>query len=346
MVLAAGLAMMAGMVDSRDRRRVVVLGGGVVGLSAAIRLAEDPARRFAVELVAEQLAGESLSRAAAASFYPYAVDHPRLGAWLEASLAEFVRLAEDPSSGVAIRRCIELHPAKLADAGWRDWVLNYRRGIPADVVGVGPRFVDAHVFEAPIIDMPVYLPWLLKRFQRAGGSVRRATVTSLLELAAPDVILVHCSGVRARRLLPDPEVKPSLGQIVRIERGPFQDSIADELAVGGATYIVPRTRDCVLGTIDVPWDADALGYEPPPPRAEVTARILERCAELDPRVRAARVLESYCGLRPKRATVRVELDAAFAARGLRVIHDYGHGGGGVTLSWGSAADVVELAGTL
>jgi D-amino-acid oxidase len=46
------------------------------------------------------------------------------------------------------------------------------------------------------------------------------------------------------------------------------------------------------------------------------------------------------GLRPGRASVRVEAESR---RGARLVHDYGHGGSGVTLSWGCAREAAALA---
>jgi D-amino-acid oxidase len=60
-----------------------------------------------------------------------------------------------------------------------------------------------------------------------------------------------------------------------------------------------------------------------------------------PELRGARVLSRAVGLRPGRPTVR--LDRTLVA-GRPVIACYGHGGAGVTLSWGCARDVVALAG--
>lgn len=46
------------------------------------------------------------------------------------------------------------------------------------------------------------------------------------------------------------------------------------------------------------------------------------------------------GLRPGRREVRLEAEEM---EGGTVIHDYGHGGAGITLSWGCAAEVGRLA---
>ena len=47
------------------------------------------------------------------------------------------------------------------------------------------------------------------------------------------------------------------------------------------------------------------------------------------------------GLRPTRPQVRLE--AVDLDGGRTLVHNYGHGGAGVTLSWGCAADAAALA---
>ncbi len=305
--------------------RVLVLGGGVSGLTCAVRIAET--QRFDVTLIAEKLALESLSRVAGASFYPHHVRHPRLDAWLAASLAEFRALAGIAGSGVRMRPALEVgtpgqppFDAALLPCTWQG---------------------DAWRFETAVMDVPTYLPWLVARFERAGGRVRRERVASLDDLCAGDAIVVNCSGSEARALVRDPRVQPTLGHIVRIESNGIDELRLDPRAPSRPTYVVPREHDAVLGSIDLPWDADARGFEPPAADPAVTADVVERCVALDARVRGARVLDAYCGLRPVRDEVRLEIDEQRRSRGARVVHDYGHGGAGVTLSWGCANDVLR-----
>ena len=68
--------------------------------------------------------------------------------------------------------------------------------------------------------------------------------------------------------------------------------------------------------------------------------MLDRAAGLVPGLSKANVLRHRVGLRPARPAVRCE--AVHTATGQRVIHCYGHGGSGVTLSWGCADEVLEL----
>jgi D-amino-acid oxidase len=93
--------------------------------------------------------------------------------------------------------------------------------------------------------------------------------------------------------------------------------------------VVPRAHDVVLGgtAIEGEWSRT--------PEPAVAASILERAARIEPRLAGARVLRHKVGLRPSRPSVRLE-------RVGDVVHCYGHGGCGVTVSWGCADDVVGL----
>jgi D-amino-acid oxidase len=67
--------------------------------------------------------------------------------------------------------------------------------------------------------------------------------------------------------------------------------------------------------------------------------IRERAVAVVPALRHARVVGGAVGLRPARASVRLEAEER---SGGTVVHCYGHGGAGVTLAWGCAEEVVAL----
>jgi D-amino-acid oxidase len=92
---------------------------------------------------------------------------------------------------------------------------------------------------------------------------------------------------------------------------------------------VPRAHDIVVGGTEQPGE---WSRTPSPDDAEA---ILARARRLVPELAAAAVLRHRVGLRPARPQVRVE-------RVGEVVHCYGHGGAGVTLSWGTADEVAEL----
>jgi D-amino-acid oxidase len=76
------------------------------------------------------------------------------------------------------------------------------------------------------------------------------------------------------------------------------------------------------------------------PNPATAAAIVARCVEVEPRIRDARIIGHRVGLRPTRPYIRVEEQQL---GGARVIHNYGHGGAGVTLSWGCAIESAAVA---
>ncbi len=117
------------------------------------------------------------------------------------------------------------------------------------------------------------------------------------------------------------------GQVVVVEQVGLDRWWLDS---AGPTYVVPRAHDIVVGGTDVEGEWSRT------PSPETAAEILARATRLVPELRSARVLRHQVGLRPVRPAVRLE-------RVGDVVHCYGHGGAGVTLSWGVADDVVALA---
>ena len=69
--------------------------------------------------------------------------------------------------------------------------------------------------------------------------------------------------------------------------------------------------------------------------------IVRRCAALRPQLAGARVLGHRVGLRPVRDAVRLEREPLSGGRVL--VHNYGHGGAGITVAWGCAEEAARLA---
>ncbi|MFC9691765.1 FAD-dependent oxidoreductase [Kribbella sp. NPDC056951] len=69
----------------------------------------------------------------------------------------------------------------------------------------------------------------------------------------------------------------------------------------------------------------------------VATAIVDRCVKLEPRLAETTILEHRVGLRP---TARLEVERS--ATGTLIIHNCGHSGAGVSLSWGCAQEVAGL----
>lgn len=313
--------------------RVVILGCGVSGLSCGVRLLE---AGHTVEIWARELPPHTTSDIAAAVWYPYrAFPQERVSAWAGRTFEVLCELAREPDTGV---RCVlgtELLLRPAPDPWWKPCVPGFRRATPAELL---PGFVDGYAFEAPIIDMSRYLPYLLARFRRLGGSVLQREVRSLDEAWAVAPLVINCTGLGSRELLGDTSLFPIRGEVLRVAPLPLERFLFDEQdEARGITYLIPRFQDCILGgtAVEGSWS-----LEPDPAQAEA---ILARAARLLPAGTRIHVLRHLVGLRPGRPSVRLELEQV---GGRHVLHNYGHGGAGVTLSWGCAEEVVSLAGQL
>ncbi|HEX6083457.1 MAG TPA: FAD-dependent oxidoreductase [Thermoanaerobaculia bacterium] len=184
----------------------------------------------------------------------------------------------------------------------------------------GVSLIDFHVvgegvLRVPLMDVTRYLPYLRSRFR---GKIEQREVRSFDELAEYDRI-VNCAGFGARELCDDAELEPGYGVAIVVDRPPIDFAYVEP--AGPLTYVIPRTDDCILG-----------GYDAvvPPDEREI-ARIVERCRHAVPEV-GGNVRGVKHGIRPVRAAIRLEREG-------RVVHNYGHGGAGFTLSWGCASAV-------
>ncbi|HXU33716.1 MAG TPA: FAD-dependent oxidoreductase, partial [Thermoanaerobaculia bacterium] len=191
------------------------------------------------------------------------------------------------------------------------------------------------VFKAPIAEMPIYLEYLHRRFVAFGGVLHLRALTSVAEAFAETDRVVNCTGLGARELFGDAEVYPVRGQLVRLTGVALNRWYLDEKGSGGVSYIIPRSHDIVLGGTVEP------GIEDLTPDPAETQRILARCGRLAPQLGGGQVVAESVGLRPGRSAIRLEVEEVDEKHA--VIHNYGHGGSGLTLSWGCAREVAELA---
>jgi D-amino-acid oxidase len=301
------------------------VGAGIVGLTAAWRLAE---AGYPLRLVADTPPLETTSAIAAALWYPYRAYPPALVTrWSAATFEELVELSAVPGSGVRMRWGSQLFRSPAPEPWWRAAVPSLER-IPPD--RLPPSYVDGLRLPVPIVDMPRHLTWLLDRLIDLGVSLEVRRLARLDD--APGDVVVNCTGLGARSLLPDPAIVPVRGQVVLVEQFGLSEWLLDE--GDELTYLIPREETVVLGGT-AQEDDDRLT-----PTSETAEEIVARCALLVPAAARARILAHRVGLRPTRPSVRLE--RGDLADGRPIVHCYGHGGSGVTLSYGCARDVVRL----
>jgi D-amino-acid oxidase len=302
---------------------VTVVGAGVIGLTTAIVFQR---AGHQVEVIAARPGLESTSGAAGAIWLPVRITPGgREFGWAMRSYRVLRDLARDtPEAGVD-----DLVACEVVEEQEKPWWADAVDGLAfVDVRPIYPRAETAWTFTAPRVEPAIYIPWLERQLDRP------VAVREVSDLAAVDGdIVVNCTGLGARRLCNDNELMGVLGQTLIVEPGTLRTNtfIGDERDQLAIFYSIPRRTEVVLGGCRT----EVAGDEVPAPDPDLREAILARCraAGYEP----GAIIRERCGLRPVRERVRVEREG-------RVIHNYGHGGAGYTLSWGCAEEALQLAG--
>jgi D-amino-acid oxidase len=139
-------------------------------------------------------------------------------------------------------------------------------------------------------------------------------------------LIINCTALGSRELCHDKEVIPIRGQVALLSPKDIPFIFLDnEMPL----YIVPRKDGIIVGGTFEEGIEDAV-CEP-----ETLDKILENAFNVFPDLKKQQVIGNWAGLRPYRQLVRVEREG-------NIIHNYGHGGSGYTLSWGCAEEVGRM----
>jgi len=195
-------------------------------------------------------------------------------------------------------------------------------------------FKSGFSLRVPLMDATIYLDYLANRFFTAGGELTDSMrFENLEEVDRKFDLVINCAGIGARELVQDADLEPHRGQVAIV---PKIEGLSCAIVCDDAPlmYAIPRTNDCVFGgTNDL---SDNLAADP-----ETTSRIVAECSRVL-NIEPLPPIAERVGLRPfRRSGVRLERDRL--GDGRTVIHNYGHGGSGFTLSWGCAREVLDRA---
>ena len=315
-----------------DDMRIQVVGAGVSGLTTGICLAE---AGHSVTIKTAAPPERTTSVAAGALWGPVMTGPPdRALGWAKTSLEILSELANAPGTGVRMISGKEVTPAEPTLPFWSGLLPDLRLCDPAELP---PGLGGGWYYTAPLANMPVYLGYLLARFQRAGGVIEFGEVTGFGGTGTP--VVVNCTGAAARDIVPDPEVHPVRGQVVIAENPGVEEFLIARGDGPDMVYMFPHGDTILLGGT-AEYDEEDLT-----PKPSISERIVADCTHFEPRLHGARITGYRVGLRPFRPEVR--LDSEELPDGTVLWHNYGHGGAGISLSWGCAQELAaRLAGQL
>jgi D-amino-acid oxidase len=328
------------------KHRVAIVGAGVSGLTCGVVFAEGGHR---TTIFAREIGQQTTSAVAAALWFPYDVEPAdKAILWALETYQTLIELGRDAESGVSMIELRQL--SRIGEIQIPDWAVplgarrlsavataQYRRARGSrekrlDTAGRLQDFQSGFSLDVPLMDTTIYLDFLAKRLLAAGGLMIENMHFEKLEDVDPKYdLVINCAGIGARELVHDTNLEPHRGQVAivpRIKDLPYAVVCDDPPLM----YAIPRTNDCVFGGTNDPSDDRAVD-------SATTARIVAECSRTL-EIEKPNVLTERVGLRPFRKS-GIRIERARLNDGRTVVHDYGHGGAGFTLSWGCAAEVLQ-----
>ncbi|MEH2303636.1 MAG: FAD-dependent oxidoreductase [Nostoc sp.] len=352
---------------------ILVIGAGVSGLTTAICLREVG---FRVVIVADRFAPDLTSIVAGALWeWPPAVcgSHgaprslERSKNWCMTTYNKFKKIhAEFGSKETGLylkdayfyfKDVLENRPTELRKMNeLKDKVDGFERGLQIVKETIDLSFKggikDAYKHMAPTTNTDVYMKWLLQQVKDIGCEIIQEKINVNVVQNEQELLrrfnakaIVNCAGLGSIATTGDTSMYPLRGALVRVKNlgGVVTDAhcISHEessLNEQDIVYIVPRGDDLVvLGglTQQDQWDTD-LSLEVP-----IIRQMYDGCLEFLQELRELPLDEKEpvrTGLRPlTEENVCVE-----RVLNTHVFYNYGHGGSGVTLSWGCSQEIVQL----
>jgi len=315
--------------------RVGVLGAGVVGLTSTLHLL-DAIPNCQVTIIADKFNQDTTSDGAAGIFRPgTSFSGPSLEItrqWLVDSYEWYQRLLSEDCGVSNISGYIfsSTSPQLVRNHLLEGLVPVYRAVTPQELRLCPGNWRFGSYFETLLIECRSFLPWALRRAESAGATLIHQSVERLSQLESHYDVVLNCTGLGSKQLLGDHKLVPIRGQVIKV-RAPW---IKHFYYADYDTYVIPGAGGVVTLGGSRHYDSHSTA-----PCRHDEAAIRERCCALVPSLAAAPTLRTWTGLRPHRDTVRVQAERI---GDLKVIHNYGHGGYGVTSAPGTAKYAVEL----
>ncbi|XP_060066892.1 D-aspartate oxidase-like [Ylistrum balloti] len=322
--------------------KICVIGAGVIGLSTAVCIQQELSTHVTVTIVADKFSPNTTSDGSGGFWGPHLVNPEQAGdinKWGNLTFDYIFDLFRSEHGGEVGAQLISGYCFSESAVLFVDKCFGVRN-LTKEETFIHPEIRNGQTLTTVMIDVKAYLPWLMKKFQANGGIVQKRHISSLDELSPYYDVLVNCTGLGSYQMLGDHDLRPVRGQVFRVHAPWIKHFYVDidPTDPDNEYYVLPGARDVVVGgTSQVGnWNT----------QVNISDRdhIWNGCCKLLPSLKNAKILDEWMGLRPQRTGIRVELENKQTNTGKRVIivHNYGHGGSGVTLHWGCALEATKL----
>ena len=335
----------------RNVMKVAVLGAGVIGLTAVSHIQDRFPGQVDLTLISDKFSPHTVSDKSGMIFsllchndatsYQQESEE-RYKRWIRSSFNTFQSIFKSPDNaavGISLVHGFALWRSPQPDPWWKDLLFGFRRvgldSAEAQSICVPPDCAEIWSYDTYTMNPTSLLQWLLGKIRKGGCKVEQRKVSDLSKLTSNYDVVVNCTGLGScKDLIQDSSLYPVRGQIVLVRAPWIKHWVTFYDPKDIHTAIIPRGSEVVLGGVTEKgdWNEEI--------NTTTTEEILRTCQALVPSLCGAEVVGGWAGLRPGRD--RVRLETCPMHNGSTLIHCYGHGGKGVILSWGCAADIGDI----
>lgn len=363
-----------------NQEQVIVIGAGVSGITTGLVLqllgyktkiyTKETADNFY-----QQGDPGFASRYPAASVIPHTVFTGNLKTLFRRSQNIFQELFKESFNGLTIHKHFEVFEFEKEHPPYLQLMNNVRSLNQQNDLPKRKEDDDLYgwVFDCFFTDWPVYFPYLMQLYLDSGGQIKRQRLTSEDIPHLPSDIIINCSGLGSCHLFED-DAPHEIGrghllfikdtplllnedkEIISYNYTPEADVYSDEDGNPVDVYCYPRNDGCILGgsrqfgTLDEAGNwcggKDTFdGYSEgdisyPQQILDLNKEILRKSYGLELETyQHVTAFKGYRYIRSRNNGLRLEGEELHDKW---IVHNYGHGGAGIALSWGTSLEAARM----